>query len=62
MAITVDLSNRDCDWIAETGLGETAAFVLPMLVYVSKQAVMNADNFKDGPYALVLAQTLELAK
>ena len=62
MAIPVGLSNRDCVGIAETGSGKTAAFVLPMLVYVLKQPPMNSFNFEDGPYALVLAPTRELAK
>merc|ERR1712154_172404 len=61
MAIPVGLSNRDCVGIAETGSGKTAAFVLPMLVYVLKQPPMNQTNFEDGPYALVLAPTRELA-
>eukprot|EP01083_Nonionella_stella_P018939 52689_1 len=62
MAIPVGLSNRDCVGIAETGSGKTAAFVVPMLVYVLKQPPMNNLNFEDGPYALVLAPTRELAK
>eukprot|EP01084_Bolivina_argentea_P141856 249254_1 len=62
MAIPVGLSNRDCVGIAETGSGKTAAFVLPMLVYVLRQPPMNNLNFEDGPYALVLAPTRELAK
>ena len=62
MAIPVGLSNRDCVGIAETGSGKTAAFVLPMLVYVLRQPPMNSFNFEDGPYALVLAPTRELAK
>ena len=62
MAIPVGLSNRDCVGIAETGSGKTAAFVLPMLVYVLSQPTMNNLNFEDGPYSLVLAPTRELAK
>ena len=62
MAIPIGLSNRDCVGIAETGSGKTAAFVLPMLVYLDKLPGMNSELFEDGPYAIVLAPTRELAK
>jgi len=48
--------------IAETGSGKTAAFLIPMLVYILKLPPIDALNFEDGPYALVLAPTRELAK
>lgn len=62
MAIPVGLTNRDCVGIAETGSGKTAAFVLPMLTYLLRQPPMSQANFEDGPYAIVLAPTRELAK
>jgi len=62
MAIPVGLCNRDCVGIAETGSGKTAAFVLPMLVYILEIAKTQKFNFENGPYALVLAPTRELAK
>lgn len=49
---------------AETGSGKTAAFVLPMLVYIEKQPQMlgNPEIEAEGPYAVVLAPTRELAQ
>ena len=49
---------------AETGSGKTAAFVLPMLVYIEKQPPMlgNPEVEAEGPYAVVLAPTRELAQ
>jgi len=60
-AIPVGLTNRDCVGIAETGSGKTAAFVIPMLVYILQQPPMNRERAQDGPYALILAPTRELA-
>ncbi|XP_039115413.1 DEAD-box ATP-dependent RNA helicase 21-like isoform X1 [Dioscorea cayenensis subsp. rotundata] len=60
-AIPLGLEQRDVIGIAETGSGKTAAFVLPMLVYISKLPPMNEDSEAEGPYALVLAPTRELA-
>jgi ATP-dependent RNA helicase DDX23/PRP28 len=49
---------------AETGSGKTAAFVLPMLVYIQKQPPMlgHPEVEAEGPYAVVLAPTRELAQ
>ena len=52
-AIPLGLQQRDVIGVAETGSGKTAAFVLPMLVYIMKQPPMNEDNEADGPYAVV---------
>ncbi len=48
--------------VAETGSGKTAAFVIPMLNYILKQPPMTEANSADGPYAVVLAPTRELAQ
>jgi len=61
MAIPVGLQNRDCVGIAETGSGKTAAFLLPMLVYLMRQPKITKDTASDGPQALILAPTRELA-
>ena len=44
------------------GSGKTAAFVLPMLVYISNLPPFTEDNRHLGPYALILAPTRELAQ
>ncbi len=46
----------------ETGSGKTAAFVLPMLMYIMRQPPMTEENEADGPYAVVMAPTRELAQ
>jgi ATP-dependent RNA helicase DDX23/PRP28 len=60
-AIPIGLQGRDILGVAETGSGKTAAFVLPMLVYISKLPKMTREMEADGPYALVLAPSRELA-
>ncbi len=55
-AIPCALMGRDIIGIAETGSGKTAAFTLPMLVYISRQAF----NPEQGPLALILAPVREL--
>ncbi len=62
-AIPLGLQHRDVIGIAETGSGKTAAFVLPMLVYIMKQPPMTSPEVEsEGPYAVVLAPTRELAQ
>ncbi|KAL6042117.1 DNA/RNA helicase, DEAD/DEAH box type, N-terminal [Balamuthia mandrillaris] len=60
-AIPIGLQGRDLVGIAETGSGKTAAFVLPMLVYISGLPKMTPEIEAEGPYAVVLAPTRELA-
>ncbi|KAL0947006.1 hypothetical protein HGRIS_013150 [Hohenbuehelia grisea] len=61
-AIPIGLQNRDIIGIAETGSGKTAAFVIPMLAFISKLPPFTDDNRHLGPYALILAPTRELAQ
>lgn len=60
-AIPIALAQRDLIGIAETGSGKTAAFVLPMITYVSSLPPLTDETSQDGPYALVLAPSRELA-
>lgn len=60
--IPAGLLFRDVVGIAETGSGKTAAFVLPLLAYVCQMPPMTEETALDGPYALVLAPTHELAQ
>eukprot|EP01090_Pellita_catalonica_P019502 TRINITY_DN6668_c0_g1_i1.p1 TRINITY_DN6668_c0_g1~~TRINITY_DN6668_c0_g1_i1.p1 ORF type:complete len:593 (+),score=126.03 TRINITY_DN6668_c0_g1_i1:43-1821(+) len=60
-AIPIGLQGRDIVGVAETGSGKTAAFVIPMLVYISKLPKMTAETEGDGPYAVILAPARELA-
>ncbi|CAL1704369.1 unnamed protein product [Somion occarium] len=61
-AIPIGLQNRDVIGIAETGSGKTAAFVIPMLAFISTLPPFNDENRHLGPYALILAPTRELAQ
>ncbi|KAF9567553.1 DEAD-domain-containing protein [Agrocybe pediades] len=61
-AIPIGLQNRDIIGIAETGSGKTAAFVIPMLAFISSLPPFTDDNRHLGPYALIMAPTRELAQ
>lgn len=45
-----------------SGSGKTAAFVIPMLAFISSMPPFNDDNRHLGPYALIMAPTRELAQ
>ena len=61
-SIPLGLQQRDVIGIAETGSGKTAAFVLPMLAYISRLPPLTEENEAEGPYAVVMAPTRELAQ
>lgn len=42
--------------------GKTCAFLVPMLVYISKQPLITQATAGEGPYALIMAPTRELAQ
>uniref|UniRef100_A0A6M2DSI8 RNA helicase n=1 Tax=Xenopsylla cheopis TaxID=163159 RepID=A0A6M2DSI8_XENCH len=55
----IALSGRDMVGIAQTGSGKTLAYMLPAAVHISNQERLQRG---DGPIALVLAPTRELAQ
>ena len=57
-AIPAIMSGRDLIGIAKTGSGKTLAFLLPMLRHTLDQPPLEAD---DGPIAIILTPTRELA-
>jgi len=61
-AIPIALQARDLIGVAVTGSGKTAAFLLPLLVYISSLPPLDEKNKNDGPYALILAPTRELVQ
>ncbi|KIW72186.1 pre-mRNA-splicing ATP-dependent RNA helicase PRP28 [Phialophora macrospora] len=63
-AIPIALQNRDLIGVAVTGSGKTAAFLLPLLVYISDLPRLDEDDMRrnNGPYAIILAPTRELAQ
>ncbi|ODM91926.1 putative ATP-dependent RNA helicase DDX23 [Orchesella cincta] len=64
-AIPIGLLNRDIIGVAETGSGKTLAFLIPLLVWIGSlpkvefAATVDQDQ---GPYAIILAPTRELAQ
>ncbi|KAK0632840.1 P-loop containing nucleoside triphosphate hydrolase protein [Immersiella caudata] len=61
-AIPIAMQSRDLIGVAVTGSGKTAAFLLPLLVYISELPPLTEVNKNDGPYALILAPTRELVQ
>ncbi|KAK1752492.1 P-loop containing nucleoside triphosphate hydrolase protein [Echria macrotheca] len=61
-AIPIAMQSRDLIGVAVTGSGKTAAFLLPLLVYISELPPLTEINKNDGPYALILAPTRELVQ
>ncbi|KAL7901403.1 pre-mRNA-splicing ATP-dependent RNA helicase PRP28 [Trichoderma sp. SZMC 28014] len=61
-AIPIALQARDLIGVAVTGSGKTAAFLLPLLVYISDLPPLTESNKNDGPYALIIAPTRELVQ
>ncbi|KAI9008905.1 P-loop containing nucleoside triphosphate hydrolase protein [Phycomyces nitens] len=61
-AIPIGIQCRDIIGVAETGSGKTASFVIPLLVYISDLPKLTEENMSDGPYALIMAPTRELAQ
>lgn len=55
----IALSGRDLVGIAQTGSGKTLAYMLPAMVHIANQPPLQRG---DGPIALVLAPTRELAQ
>jgi len=54
----IAMSGRDMVAVAQTGSGKTLGFMLPAIVHINAQPPLRAG---DGPVALVLAPTRELA-
>jgi len=61
-AIPIALQARDLIGVAVTGSGKTASFLLPLLVYIKELPPLDESSKNDGPYALILAPTRELAQ
>jgi len=62
-AIPIGLLNRDIIGVAETGSGKTAAFVIPLLVWITGLPESDRQSVGErGPFAIILAPTRELAQ
>lgn len=60
-AISIGLERRDMIGLAPTGSGKSAAFLIPLIVYLNQLAPITPDTAQNGPYAMILAPTRELA-
>lgn len=62
-AIPIGLQNRDIIGVAETGSGKTAAFLIPLLVWIQTlPKLVRQEDMDHGPYSVILAPTRELAQ
>ncbi|XP_035220370.1 probable ATP-dependent RNA helicase DDX23 [Stegodyphus dumicola] len=62
-AIPIGLQNRDIIGVAETGSGKTLAFLIPLLVWItSLPKIERNEDIDQGPYAIIMAPTRELAQ
>lgn len=59
---TVQICQAMLDVTLLLGSGKTAAFVIPMLVYIQQLPPLTDENRHLGPFALILAPTRELAQ
>ena len=61
-AIPVVLSGRDLIGVAHTGSGKTLVFILPILLLTLEQQLIRKFIPEEGPYALVVCPSRELAR
>ncbi|EAS02223.2 DEAD/DEAH-box helicase (macronuclear) [Tetrahymena thermophila SB210] len=59
--IPIGLQRKDLIGISQTGTGKTCAFLIPLITYLRSLPPMDEEIAKDGPYALILIPTRELA-
>jgi len=58
--IPIGCQQRDLIAVAETGSGKTAAFLLPLLMYMKSLPQLTFDTAPNGPYSIIMAPTREL--
>jgi ATP-dependent RNA helicase DDX23/PRP28 len=61
-AIPIGLQNQDVIGVTEAGSGKTAAFIISLLVWMSLPKETKEVDDDEGPYAIILAPTRELAQ
>lgn len=59
-AIPIGLEKRDLIGLAPTGSGKSAAFLIPLIIYLNDLPPVS-ENRQDGPYSMILAPSRELA-
>lgn len=58
--IPIGLARRDMIGLAPTGSGKSAAFMIPLIMFLNSLPPIDEKTLHDGPYAIVLAPTREL--
>lgn len=61
-SIPIALTRRDVIGVAKTGSGKTASFIIPLLTCIMSFPILNEISKINGPYAIVLVPTRELAQ
>lgn len=61
-ALPIGMAMRDMIGLAPTGSGKSAAFLLPLVSFLLRQPPIRDNLVQDGPYALIMAPTRELAQ
>jgi ATP-dependent RNA helicase DDX23/PRP28 len=59
--IPIGIEQRDLIAIAPTGSGKSCAYLVPLIYCLASMPALDMNNFDDGPRALVLVPTRELA-
>lgn len=60
-AISIGLERRDMIGLAPTGSGKSAAFLIPLIIYLNNLPPITPETAQNGPYAMILAPSRELA-
>jgi ATP-dependent RNA helicase DDX23/PRP28 len=60
-AIAIGTERKDLIGIAPTGSGKTAAYLIPLISYLTSLPQMTPENMEEGPYGLIICPTRELA-
>lgn len=61
-SIPIGLLRKDFVGLAPTGSGKTAAYLVPLIIYLKTLPPMDYDIAREGPYSLVLCPSRELAE
>lgn len=60
-SVNIGIFRRDMVGLAPTGSGKSAAFLIPMIHYLTLIDQTKFDPANDGPHAIILSPTRELA-
>ena len=60
-AIPIGMMRKDLIGVAPTGSGKSLAFLVPLISYLQTLPPIDSYTCKDGPYALIMTPTRELA-